>query len=77
MVLPEVADSRCPQLQEEAWFWAGFGWSCIKKPVEQIWVICAGAAATRLVDVPVKVGIDLGLLFTRHFHFVVANEAGD
>lgn len=32
-------------------FWAGFGWSCIKMPAEQIWVICAGAAATRLVDV--------------------------
>jgi len=29
----------------------GFGRSCIKMPVEQIWVICAGAAATRLVDV--------------------------
>jgi hypothetical protein len=24
-----------------------------------------------------KVGIDLGLLFTRHFHFAAANEAGD
>jgi hypothetical protein len=28
-------------------------------------------------EIPVKVGIDLGLLFTRHFHLAVANEAGD
>jgi hypothetical protein len=29
----------------------GFAASCIEMPVEQIWVICAGAVATRLVDV--------------------------
>ena len=29
----------------------GFGRSCTKMPVEQIWVICAGAVATRLVAV--------------------------